>query len=197
MSCSFVWNSPTARSPSATTSPMNLMNPPKIRPILRSLHQPKPHRILPHIKPLLRITFPIARPMMKSPRLKCTRYPTLLRKAILPKSHPAFDREFEIARRAKQMDMVWHQKIVTHQPSRRRVFPYTVQRPLHRSLSQPTIPFVRAHRQENPVWPARRNMNPFGRRATSRISWNVFFHRQIPNERFDKTKAFSSRAERA
>jgi hypothetical protein len=145
-----------ARKPSIASfppaqSPTNFVNPPKIRPVLRRRHQPMSHRVFPHIPPFLRITLAIAQSMMKPTTLECPSGPMFLRESVFPKTHPPLDREFEIARCAKQMQVIRHQQIITHQPCCRRVLPNAVRRPLHGRLREPTITFLGTNGQKYPI----------------------------------------------
>ena len=81
------------------------MHPALIRPILRALDQSVPHRILTGVLPFLRVRFVVPQTMMKLAGLKSSRAWMRLRESILPKTHPPFDREFEIVGRAKQMEI--------------------------------------------------------------------------------------------
>jgi hypothetical protein len=166
------------------------MNAPKVRPLLRRLHQPKPYRILPHIPPFLRITFSIAQSMMKPAGLECPSRSIFFRKSVLPKSHPLLDRKFEIARRTKQMQMIRHQQIITHQPRSRRMFPDAVQGALHGCLRQPPVAFLSTNRKENPIWPARRNVNSLSRSTTPRIEKRNIRHAQFLTPPLPNRKPF-------
>ena len=137
------------------------MHAPEVRPILRPLRQLVPHRVLAHVLPLLRVTLAIAQPMMKPATLKRADIRVPLRESIFPKGNPSFDFEPEIMWRAKQVQMVWHEEVVAHQPRLRRVFPYVVQRTLNGRLCQPSLSVLRANREEHPVRTAQGNVNPF------------------------------------
>src|SRR5262249_30226799 len=103
----------------------------------------------------LRITFSIAQAMMKPAGLKRSARAVILRKPVLPKPHPLFDREFEIARRARHVEMIGHQKVIADEPCSRGVFPNAVQCALHRSLCQPAPSFLCANGEKNPIRSAR------------------------------------------
>ena len=72
--------------------------------------------------------------------------------------------------------MIRHQKIIAHQPRRRRVFPDVVQGALDGSLRQPAFAFLGANGEKDPVRSAERNVNPFGRRVTARFAGWRFAH---------------------
>jgi len=113
-----------------TSSPMNLMHTSKVRPILRLLHQTLSHRILADVLPLLRVTLAITHTMMKAAVLKSSGVRMRFGEAVLPEPNPTFDGEFQIARRAKQMQMIRHQQVIAHQPGRGRVLPDAMKRAL-------------------------------------------------------------------
>ena len=130
---------------------MNLMHTPEIRPILWFCNELGPHRILANVLPLLRVTFVVAQSVVKTAGLKFPKHVAGRRRRValilqrlcqpvFPETHPAFDGEFQITRRAEQMQMIRHQEIVAHQPRRRRVLPDVVQGALHGSLRQPATP---------------------------------------------------------
>jgi len=155
---------------------MNLIHAPAIRPILQPRHQSGSHRILANILPLLRVTFAVAQPMMKSAGLKFPCIGRCFRQPVFPETHPAFEGEFQIVRRAEQMQMIRHQQIIAHEPCRRRAFPDVVQGALHGSLRQPAFTFIGANGEKNPVRSAERNANSFGRRVTARFAERRFAH---------------------
>jgi len=148
----------------------------EIRPIFRARHQSGTNRILPHILPLLRIVLAIAQPMMKSASLKNSRAWMRFSKTVFPETDPTLNREFQIARRAEQMQMIGHQKIITDEPCCCGVLPDVVQSALNRSLCQPLPALLSADREENPIRSAERNVNTFLRRAASRAAEEGFAH---------------------
>jgi hypothetical protein len=176
---------------------MNFVNSPEVRPVIRVRRQPMAHRVLPHISPFFRIAFAVAQPMMKPSTLESPRIRLLLRKAVFPKCQPALDGEFQIAGSAKQVQMIRHQKIITHQPRRCGILPDRVQRIFHRSLRQPTFAFLGANGKENPVWASQRDVNSFRRSATAGLAEGNFCHTSIRSEGVVNAKDFSPRAMRA
>jgi hypothetical protein len=134
---------------------------------------------------------------METSTLKFTRVRMLFRKSIFPESHPALNGEFEIARRAKQMEVIRHKQIVADQPGRCGVLPYAMQRASDGGLRQPTFALVSANSKKNPIWAAGRNVDTFSWRATAWIAKGNVCHVQIHNGGFVNAKDFSSRAMRA
>jgi len=147
--------------PHSIPRPLNFMDAPEKRPILWSLYQSSTNGVFTDVLPLLRITFPVTQTMVKSPRLKYPGVRVHLCEAVFPKAHPSLNGEFQIMRRAEEMKMIRHEEIIAHQPCRCRPIPDIVQRPLDRSLRQPTFAFLRAYRKKNPICTLRRNVNPF------------------------------------
>ena len=94
----------------------------------------------------------------------------ILAKRSFQKPDPTLDGEFQIARCAKQMQMIGHEQVIADEPCGRRVFPDVVQSALHGCLCQPALTFLRANSEKNPVWSADGNVNPFAgvRRPGSR-----------------------------
>src|SRR6185503_17625674 len=122
-----------------------------IWPILRPLHQSRPHRILPDVLPFLAVALAIAQSMMKPTRLKRSGIGMRFGEAVFPEAHPPFDGEFQITRRAEQMQMIWHKQVIAYEPGRGGVVPDVVQRTLHRRLCEPTPALLRADGEEHPV----------------------------------------------
>ncbi len=161
------------------TSPMNFMHAPEVRPILRAFHQFGPHRILADVLPLLRITFPIAQKMMKAAGLKSSRVRMQFGEAVFPETHPTLDGEFQITRCAEQMQVIGHEQVIADEPCGCRAFPDVVQSALHGCLCQPALTFLRANSKKNPIRSAEGNVNPFGRRASSRFAEGSFSHVEL------------------
>ena len=110
---------PASRSPKLFSTPNQIKNPTLERPIFNPLNQSFPKRIFLNINPLLGIILAVAQPMMPAARLKFPlRVLVLQRKFSLPISNPGFNRKMQISRRTKQMQMIWHQQIITNEPSR-------------------------------------------------------------------------------
>ena len=102
---------------SPSRSPMKPMPLTLKRPHLTLAHQPRSHRILPHILPLLRITLPPSQsriPVMRLPT------PTPSRreppKTALPKTDPSVQRNIQSLWRTRKMHMIRHQHIASHPP---------------------------------------------------------------------------------
>jgi hypothetical protein len=120
----------------------------EIRPILGTRHQPGAHRILANILPLLRVAFVVSQAMMKPAGLKRSRVQVRFGEPVFPETYPAFNGEFQVARRTEQMQVIGHQQIIAHLPCRGRVLPDVVQRALRRGLRQPALAFLRADGEE-------------------------------------------------
>jgi hypothetical protein len=114
--------------------------------------------------------------MMKSTRLKCSGVRMCLGEAVFPEAHPAFNRKFQIIRRAEQMQMIGHQEIIAHEPRRCSVLPDAMQSSLNRGLYQPALALLGANREKNPTRSAERNVNAFGRRAATGVAEGSFAH---------------------
>ena len=140
----------------------------EIRPILRSLRQLVAHRILPHVLPLLRIAFAIVQAMVKPATLERPNIRMRLGKLIFPERHPLLDGELQITRRSEQMHVIRHEQIIAHQPGRGIVFPDFVKHALNGCLCQPTLAFLGADSEKNPIRSAKGKVNAFRRRATPR-----------------------------
>ena len=152
------------------------MHAPEIPPIFGLLHQSGAHGILADVLPLLGIVFSIAQSVMKTGRLKSSCIRVSLGEAVFPETDPTFDGEFHIVRCTEQMQVVRHQQIIAHEPSRGGVQPDIVQNTLDRRLCQPALAFIGADSQENPVHPAERKMNPFGWRVpTGFTEWSLTY----------------------
>src|SRR5271155_4651174 len=94
--------------------------------------------------------------------------------------------------------MIRHQKIIAHQPRRRRVFPDVVQGVLHGNLRQPAFAFLGTDGEKNPVRSAKRNVNAFGRGVTTRFTERRFAHVEfLPEQRWLKKNFLVGRRCRA
>ena len=154
-----------ARLRPATSSPMNLMPTSEARPILRRLHQTLPHGILADVLPLLRATPAVTQTMMKAAGLKSSGVRMRFGEAVHRETRPALNGEFQIARRAEQMQMIRHQQAIAHQPGGGRVPPEVMERALNGCLGGPAFAFLRADGEENPIRSAGRKVNAFCRCA--------------------------------
>ena len=96
--------------------PPNFMHAPLIKPFFWFSCQAGSHRIFTDILPFLRIAFSATQTMMETGALKSSSLVAGFRKLALPKRHPVFDSKLQVIRRAKQMQMVRHQKIIADQP---------------------------------------------------------------------------------
>ncbi len=126
-------------APSLIPRPTNLMHESEIRPILRARHQSGAHRILPDVLPFLRVALAVTHSMMKYARLKRPCVQMCFGKAVFPETNPSFDREFQITRRAEEMQVIRHQQVITHDPCGSGVSPDVVQRALNGGLRQPAF----------------------------------------------------------
>ena len=133
-----------ARLRPATSSPMNLMPASEARPILRRLHQTLSHGILADVLPLLRATPAVTQTMMKAAGLKSSGVRMRFGEAVHRETRPALNGEFQIARRAEQMQMIRHQQAIAHQPGGGRVPPEVMERALNGCLGGPAFAFLGA-----------------------------------------------------
>ncbi len=150
----------------------------EIRPLLRTFHQSCAHGILNDILPFLRIIFAGTQPVMKPSRLKPSCVGTCFCEAIFPKAHPSFDGKFQISRRAEEMQMVWHQQVISDEPGGGGVEPDAMQRVLNETLCQPAFTIFRANGEENPIRSVKRNVNSLCGRAASRLVNGSVSHRR-------------------
>lgn len=114
--------------------------------------------------------------MMESTGLKCSCVWMRFGEAVFPKAYLSFDGEFQIVRRAEEVNVVGHEQIITHEPRRGGVLPDVVQCPLNRSLRQPAFAFLRADSEEYPIWSAERNVDALRRSAASGVAEWDFAH---------------------
>ena len=182
------------RRPNSTRRPTDFMHAAKVRPVFRSFHQFVPDRIFSDVLPFLRVAFAIAQAMMKAACLKSSRVGMRLGEAVFPKCDPAFDGEIQIARRTEQVQMVGQKQIITDEPGGSLVFPNLMQRTLDGCLCQPTLAFSGADGEEDPVWPADRNVNVLRGRMASGSAERDFRHGGIFSGEWDGGKEFSPHA---
>ncbi len=92
----------------------------------------------------------------------------LLGEQPFPVSHPAVERDVQIVRGSKQMQVIRHQQIVADQP--RLCFPPNLQQKLmHVRLRNPGSPMLRVHSDEHNGWLPKVNMDAGGRLMTARF----------------------------
>ena len=159
-------------------NPPHIIDLPSKRPVFRFRHQSLPHRILLHISPLLRELLSASNTVMKTRTLP---FPSLVQmrpdKLAFPILHPTFQRECQIPRSTKQMEMIGHQKIISQQPCIC-FLPYTAQRFMHFLLRYPGNPIFCIHCQKENVRPFQRDSCPLRRCLASHnwIDWNRLLH---------------------
>ena len=100
------WGRPAGRPSGRVqfSTPANIMHTALIWPVIYLFDQSGSKRIFAHVLPFFRVALAASQPMMKPDGLKSTRLGSCFGEAILPKGNPAFDREFQIARRTKDGD---------------------------------------------------------------------------------------------
>src|SRR5215831_15906858 len=104
-------------APPSVACPDQIEHSPLEGPILNSLAEVLPDRILLHIQPLFRIAFAIAQSVMPTARLKLPCVLLVLScEHALPIGNPCLNRKAQIARSAHAMNMIRHQQIITHEP---------------------------------------------------------------------------------
>ena len=150
---------------------MDFMNATLVRPILWPRDQGLANWVLPHVLPLLSITLLAAETMVKATSLKSAQVRVCAREPIFPKGNPALDREPQIARRTKQVQMIRHEQVIAHQPGGGCLFPKRVQGSLDDRLRKPALPFVGADGQENPVGTTEGNVDPLSGCGSARFVW--------------------------
>lgn len=132
-------------------------------PFLNLFHQIFTERILLNISPLGRIILTFAQPMMPSTRLEIPLFAAMPPPEIsFPKSNPLFNGERQILRRAKHMEVIRHQQIISDQPGRCRQ-PSFVKLPVRRFVCQPRHTVFGRDCQQNNVVAAHFNMDAGGR----------------------------------
>jgi hypothetical protein len=101
---------PASRPPNLFSAPHQIKHPPLERPVFNPLDPSFPKWIFLHINPFLGIILAITQPMMPSARLKFPFLPAMLEAELaFTIGNPSFNREMQISRRAKQMQMIRHQ----------------------------------------------------------------------------------------
>ena len=149
--------------------PAQFMDCSLVGPVPNFLRQPRPHRILLHIKPFLRIALLLSQPMMKSVRLP---HPIGMAmrfaESAFPKRNPPFYGERQIARRSEQMQMVRHQNIVSNQPGGG-LTPCSRKHPMRLFASQPVGAILRADRHQDKCRLIEINVNAFRRLVAYRF----------------------------
>ena len=162
-----------------------------IRPILRARRQSTADRILANVLPFLRITFTVAQPMVKATGLKRACVWMRFGEAIFPKANPAFYREFQIVWRAKQMEVIRHQKVVVDEPCRGDVLPDFMQRVVNRGLRQPLSAFLGTDSEKDPFSSSGGNMDAFGWSAASGIAKGNCAHGRFLTYHCEMRKTFN------
>jgi hypothetical protein len=87
-----------------------------------------------------------------------------------------FDREFEVIRGTKQVQVIRRQQIVTDEPRRGGVLPDIMKRSLKKRLSQPASAMFGANCKKHPVRPPRRDFHAFGGSLTTGFPKKIFVH---------------------
>ena len=118
--------------------PTEIMRPALKRPVVQSLRQALPHRVLADVLELI-LVFPLVaeavveRAALKRPRLGQMRAAEL----AFPKLYPLIDAEVQIARGAEEVQVVGHEQVVAGEPGGGFVAPEADEGFLHGGLGHP------------------------------------------------------------
>ncbi len=148
----------------------------KVRPLLRAFDQSCPNRVESNVVPFFRIRFTASQSMMESSGLKRTGRGTPLRKTVLPKGDPSFQRDLQIPWGAKKMEMIRHQQVVADQPCCCIELPDFVECLLNRRIRQPRFTLMCGDREKDPIWLSWDQVDAFGWRPASYLSDWGFRH---------------------
>lgn len=142
----------TASPIASSRHPPKIVDSPLVRPVVGIRHQLFPQRILPHIGELLLVFDPVTHSMVKGFPLPCPRtiqMPTA--ELSLPKLDPLVYVEMEIVWRAKEMQVIRHEHVITDEPRRRFLRPDFSEGILDGRVSHPRNPVFGVHRDEENV----------------------------------------------
>ena len=130
------------------------------RPIFHAPDQFCTHRIFLNINPFCRIALFCPQTVMPSARLKIPIVAAMSPPEIpFPVGNPLFNREGQILRRAKCVQMIRHQQVITNQPRGCRQ-PCFVEKFVGCRICQPRNPVFRCDRQQNEIGAAQLNVDP-------------------------------------
>lgn len=141
------------------------------RPLIRLGNQSLADRILPDVLPFLGVALAMSKPVMETCALETPNVRVRPAEAVFPKGGPSLDGEFEVVRRAEQMEVVRHQQVIRHQPGRCQIPPDCVQAALHCLICKPALPLLGANRQKDPIGPGKADLHALGRSRTLRSGW--------------------------
>ncbi len=149
------------------------------RPIFHAPDQFCAHRIFLNINPFCRIALFCPQTVMPSARLKIPIVAAMPPTEItFPVSDPLFNREGQIPRRAKCVQMIRHQQIVANQPRGCRQ-PGLVEKVVGGRVCQPWNPVFRCNRQQNEIGAAQLNMDSSCRISSANFDILLFgIHRE-------------------
>ena len=148
-------------------------------PIFHAPDQFCAHRIFLNINPFCRIALFCPQTVMPSARLKIPIVAAMPPTEItFPVSDPLFNREGQIPRRAKCVQMIRHQQIVANQPRGCRQ-PGLVEKVVGGRVCQPWNPVFRCNRQQNEIGAAQLNMDSSCRISSANFDILLFgIHRE-------------------
>jgi len=139
--------------------PLDLVHVAFERPIFHASDQFCAHRIFLNINPFCRTALFCPQTVMPSARLKIPIVTAMPPAEIpFPVSDPLFNREGQIPRRAKCVQMIRHQQIIADQPRGCRQ-PGLVEKVVGGRVCQPGNPVFRCDRQQNKIGAAQLNMD--------------------------------------
>ena len=133
------------------------------RPVFNSLYQSFANRIFLNVNPFLRAVLARAQAMMPAARLKTPVASSMpLFEISFPKSNPLFNGESQVMWRAKYMNVVRHQQIISGQPSGCSL-PCFLKKLLRGFVCQPRNTVFGGDGQQNDVVAVEFNMDASGR----------------------------------
>jgi hypothetical protein len=132
------------------------------RPVLNLFHQFFANRIFVNVNPFCMITFIGPQPVMPAARLKTPVFISVLPAEFpFPECNPLLNRERQIARHTKRVQMIRHQQIISDK-ARSRLQPRFVQKFVGGFIHQPRNPIFRCHREQNKIGLAQSDMDSAG-----------------------------------
>src|SRR2546421_2753812 len=128
-----------------SSSPSEHVDHSLIGPIISVRYEPLPHRILPNVIPFFSVALlpsqaPIPFVFLPFPLLAVR--PD--RKPALPILDPGIERESGVMRRAEEVNVVWHEQVISDQP-RLRIAPRRLNKFMHPWLRDPRLTFFRTY----------------------------------------------------
>lgn len=131
--------------------PTNLMHAAFVWPVFNSAYKPFPNWILLHIAPLGGIVLILPQAMMPATRLELPLRPTMPPPEFaLPIRYPLLNLKTRFTRLAKQMHVVGHDQIITHQPRSCRQ-PRLAKQTVRFGVGQPRLAMLCRHGQKDDV----------------------------------------------